>query len=71
MVKRIIQIICVAVSILAIAGCGNYEPWDEFDSGNVPESVKSDFYRRYSDDVIVKDAFTYNYKNYNNTHRIR
>ncbi len=70
MAKRIILIICVTVSILAITGCGNYEPWDEFDSGNVPESVKSDFYRRYSDDVIVKDALTYHYKNYNNTSRI-
>lgn len=60
MVKRIILLFCVAVSIMAATGCGHYEPWDEFYAGNVQESVKSDFYRRYSNDVIVKKAFTYN-----------
>lgn len=65
MIKRISLLLCLSVSLLATAGCGNYEPWDEFEAGNVSESVKSDFYRRYSDDVIVKEAM-----DYGNTSRI-
>lgn len=57
--KRIILLICVVISILATTGCDKYEPWDEFEAGNVSESIKSDFYRRYSDDVIVKKAMDY------------
>ena len=59
MIKKVILLIFVAVSILTTAGCDEYEPWDKFEAGNVSESVKSDFYRRYSDDVIVKEAMDY------------
>ncbi len=57
MIKKL-GIFYAAIVILAAPSCGKQEPWDEFKIGNVPESIKTDFYRRYSDSVIVKEANT-------------
>ena len=66
MYKRIILSLWTVIGILFTAGCGNYEPMDEFESGKVSDFIKSDFYQRYSEEVDVTKAFTY----YDNTTRI-
>ena len=66
MSKRTILSILTFLAILTTVGCNNYEPMDEFESGNVSDFIKADFYQRYSDRVVVQEAFTM----YDNSTRI-